>query len=123
MKQTTLVSTLFFVSALLGCQRHTPQARYNSVDNLNPAVIAQIQYRGLASITQSDVLNRLTETGVSLGFGQVDPGQIKKAQVAIEELLSERGHKSAVVKPTYERIPGTDAVRLVFTVDEGRQSK
>ena len=55
--------------------------------------------------------------------GQFDPTKIKKAETVIKELESLHGHQFAVVKPTYEKIPSTNAVKLVFTVDEGPKVK
>ncbi len=124
MKQSVFVIGLFLVSVgSLGCQRHTPQARAGTIE-LSPAVIAQIQYRGMESVTQSDIVDRFKERNVNLSFGEVDdPAEIKKAQGAIKELLSERGHKFAVVNATYEDLPSNNAVRLVFTVAEGKKSR
>jgi outer membrane protein insertion porin family len=55
--------------------------------------------------------------------GQFDPTKIKKAENVIKDLESEHGHQFAVVKPTYEKIPSTNAVKLVFTIDEGPKVK
>ena len=33
------------------------------------------------------------------------------------------GHQFAVVKPTYEKIPATNAIRLIFTITEGPKVK
>jgi outer membrane protein assembly factor BamA len=76
-------------------------------------------------ITQADILERFKERSVKVSFGGVnDPAEIKKAQVAIKELLSERGHKFAVVNATYENLRSSNnAVRLVFTVTEGKRSR
>jgi outer membrane protein insertion porin family len=83
-------------------------------------IIRRIEYRGLKSVTESNVLDRFKERRISLSVeSPFDATEIKAAQVAIEDLLAEHGHKSAVVKATDETIPGTNAVSLVFTVDEG----
>jgi len=83
-------------------------------------IIRRIEYHGIKSITESDILDRFKDRKVGLSVeGQFDPTKIKKAEVAIKDLESEHGHQFAVVKPTYERIPSTNAVKLVFTVDEG----
>ena len=87
-------------------------------------IIRRIEYRGIKSITESDILDRFKDRKVGLSVeGQFDPTKIKKAEVAIKELESEHGHQFAVVKPTYEKIPSTNAVKLVFTVDEGPKVK
>jgi outer membrane protein insertion porin family len=87
-------------------------------------IIRRIEYHGIKSITESDILDRFKDRKVGLSVeGQFDPTKIKKAEVAIKDLESEHGHQFAVVKPTYERIPSTNAVKLVFTIDEGPKVK
>jgi outer membrane protein insertion porin family len=54
---------------------------------------------------------------------QFDPTKIKHAEVVIKELLAEHGRQFATVKPTYERIASTNAVKLVFNIDEGPKVK
>ena len=54
---------------------------------------------------------------------QFDPTKIKRAEVVLKELLAEHGHQFATVKPTYERIPATNAVKLIFNIDEGPKVK
>jgi len=87
-------------------------------------IIRRIEYHGNKSITESDILDRFKDRKVGLSVeGQFDPTKIKKAEVVIKELESEHGHQFAVVKPTYEKIPSTNAVKLVFTIDEGPKVK
>ena len=87
-------------------------------------IIRRIEYHGIKSITESDILDRFKDRKVGLSVeGQFDPTKIKKAEVVIKELEAEHGHQFAVVKPTYEKIPATNAVKLVFTVDEGPKVK
>ena len=43
---------------------------------------------------------------------QFDPTKIKRAEVVIKELLAEHGRQFATVKPTYERIAASNAVKL-----------
>ncbi len=54
---------------------------------------------------------------------QFDPTKIKHAEVVIKGLLAEHGRQFATVKPTYERIAATNAVKLVFNIDEGPKVK
>jgi outer membrane protein insertion porin family len=82
--------------------------------------IRRIEYPGLKSVTQSEVLDRLKDRKVKLSvFSLFDPTETNKAEVAIQELLAEHGRNAATVKATYETIPGTNAVRIVLTIDEG----
>jgi outer membrane protein insertion porin family len=87
-------------------------------------IIRRIEYKGNKSITESDILDRFKDRKVGLSIeSQFDPTRIKKAEVVIKELLAEHGRQFATVKPTYERLPGTNAVKLTFNIDEGPKVK
>jgi outer membrane protein insertion porin family len=86
--------------------------------------IRRIRYEGNHSVSESDILDRLKERKVGLSVeSQFDPTKIKKAQVVIKELLGEHGRQFAKVTPQYERIASSNAVILVFKVDEGPKVK
>jgi outer membrane protein insertion porin family len=75
-------------------------------------------------IPESDILERFKERKVGLSIeSQFDPTRVKRAEVILKELLGERGRQFAVVIPTYERLPGTNAIKLVFNIDEGPKVK
>jgi len=87
-------------------------------------VIRRIEYKGIKSVSESDILERFKDRKVGLSMeSQFDPTRIKKAEVVLKELLGEHGRQFAVVKPTYERIAGVNAVRLIFNIDEGPKVK
>jgi outer membrane protein insertion porin family len=87
-------------------------------------IVRRIEYKGNKSVSESDILDRFKDRKVGLSIeSQFDPTRIKKAEVVLKELLAEHGRQFAVVKPTYERIPGTNAVKLTFNVDEGPKVK
>ena len=87
-------------------------------------IIRRIEYKGNKSISESDILDRFKERKVGLSVeSQFDPTKITRAEVVIKELLAEHGHQFATVKPTYERIASTNAVKLVFNIDEGPKVK
>src|SRR5208282_227290 len=87
-------------------------------------IIRRIEYKGNKSITESDILDAFKQKKVGLSVeSQFDPTKIKRAEVVIKELLAEHGRQFATVKPTYERIPATNAVKLVFNIDEGPKVK
>jgi outer membrane protein insertion porin family len=86
--------------------------------------IRRIRYDGNHSVSESDILDRLKERKVGLSVeSQFDPTKIKKAEVVIKELLGEHGRQFAKVTPQYERIASTNAVILVFKIDEGPKVK
>ncbi len=83
-------------------------------------IIRRIEYRGNKSISESDILDAYKDKKVGLVVeSQFDPTVIMRAEVVIKGLLAEHGRQFATVKPTYERIAATNAVKLVFNIDEG----
>jgi outer membrane protein insertion porin family len=88
------------------------------------ATIRKIDYVGVRSVNQSDILDRFRERKVGLTVdSQLDRTRIRRAEVVLQELLAEHGRQFAVVKGSVEPIPATNAVQLVFTVDEGPKVK
>jgi len=86
--------------------------------------IRRIRYDGTHSVSESDILDRFKERKVGLSVeSQFDPTKIKKAEVVLKELLAEHGRQFAKVTPQYERIASSNAVILVFKVEEGPKVK
>jgi outer membrane protein insertion porin family len=87
-------------------------------------VIRRIRYDGTHSVSESDILDRFKERKVGLTVeSQFDPTRIKKAEVVLKELLGEHGRQFAKVTPQYERVAASNAVILVFKVEEGPKVK
>jgi len=87
-------------------------------------VIRRIRYDGIHSVSESDILDRFKERKVGLSVeSQFDPTRIKKAEVVLKDLLGEHGRQFAKVTPQFERIAASNAVILVFKVDEGPKVK
>jgi outer membrane protein insertion porin family len=87
-------------------------------------VIRRIRYDGIHSVSESDILDRFKERKVGLTVeSQFDPTRIKKAEVVLRELLGEHGRQFAKVTPQYERVASSNAVILVFKIDEGPKVK
>ncbi len=86
-------------------------------------VIRSIDYKGLSSVQQSDVLERFKERKVGLSIqSQYDPVVIKRAQVVLKQLLAERGRQFATVRSRTRNIP-PNSVALTFIVVEGPKVK
>jgi outer membrane protein insertion porin family len=84
-------------------------------------IIRAIDYRGMKSVTQSEVLTRFKEKTVQVGQEQtLDPAKANRARLVLRELLAEKGHPNAEVKVEIEEISAT-TVSLVFYVDEGKR--
>ena len=85
--------------------------------------IREINYQGLSSVSQSDVLDRFKERKVGLTVeNQYDPTKIKRAEVVLKELLSEHGRQFASIRSEVRPIPPA-AVAVTFIVTEGPKVK
>jgi outer membrane protein insertion porin family len=81
--------------------------------------IREINYKGLNSISVSDVLDRFKKEKVGLAVeSQYDPTKIKKAENVIKLMLAEHGHQFATVKTDIKTIPPA-SVQVNFNVKEG----
>ena len=81
--------------------------------------IREINYKGLNSITQSDVLDRFKKVKVGLSVeSQYDPTKIKLAETVIKQLLAEHGHQFATIKTDVKTIPPA-SVQVNFNIKEG----
>lgn len=86
-------------------------------------LIRRIEYDGLKSIPQSDLLEAFRELRVGLTVEmQYDPTRIRRAEVVLKNLLSQRGRHFANVGHDLRRIP-PNAVILTFLIDEGPKVK
>ena len=101
-----------------------PDARIIVFEVKERPVIRRSRYDGIHSVSESDILDRFKERKVGLTVeSQFDPTRIKKAEVVLRELLGEHGRQFAKVTPQYERIASSNAVILVFKVEEGPKVK
>jgi outer membrane protein insertion porin family len=81
--------------------------------------IREINYKGLNSITQSDILDRFKKEKVGLSVdGQYDATKIKQAETVIKEMEAEHGHQFATIKTEVKTIPPA-SVQVNFNVKEG----
>jgi outer membrane protein insertion porin family len=82
-------------------------------------IIRALEYRGLKSATESEVLTRFKERRVQVSKeSQFDPAKANGARVVLRELLAEKGHPDAKVEVEVEDISAT-TVSLIFGVEEG----
>ena len=81
--------------------------------------IREINYKGLNSVTQSDVLDRFKKEKVGLSVdSQYDPTKIKQAETVIKEMLAEHGHQFATIRTDIKTIPPA-SVQVNFNIKEG----
>jgi outer membrane protein insertion porin family len=82
--------------------------------------IREINYKGLNSVSTSDVLDRFKKEHVT-GFSvesPYDPTRLARAIDVIRALLAEHGHQFATVKPEIKTIPPS-SVEVNFIIKEG----
>ena len=86
-------------------------------------LVRSIDYKGLNSVVQSDVLDEFKKRKVGLSIqSQYDPVIVKRAQVVLEQLLADRGRQFATVRARTRNIP-PNSVALTFIVVEGPKVK
>ena len=103
---------------------HKPNGKIIIFTVTERPVIRRIKYEGAKSVSESDILDRFKEKKVGLTVeSQFDPTRIKKAEVVLKDLLAEHGRQFATVTPQYERIASSNAIILVFKIDEGPKVK
>lgn len=85
--------------------------------------IRSIDYKGLSSISQSDVLERFKKAKLPLSIeSSYDPARVIRAEVVLRQLLSEHGRQFAVVNAQVQQIPPA-SVGITFTIKEGPKIK
>lgn len=84
-------------------------------------VIRDLQFKGLKSVGEADVLKAFREQRVGVTKESVyDPVKINNARRVLKELLSEHGHPNAVINANTEEVSQT-SVALTFDIDEGER--
>jgi outer membrane protein insertion porin family len=85
--------------------------------------IRTIDYRGLNSVSQSDVLDRYKKVKVGLTVDSpYDPTKIIKAKVVLQQLLAEHGRQFANITVQVQQVPPA-SVSVIFNVKEGPKIK
>ena len=85
--------------------------------------IRTIEYKGLNSVSQSDVLERFKKVKLGMSIeSSYDPAKIIRAQVALKQLLAEHGRQFAVVTAQVQQIPPA-SVGVTFNIKEGPKIK
>jgi outer membrane protein insertion porin family len=85
--------------------------------------IRRIDYKGLNSVSQSDVLEAFKKAKVGLSVeSQYDPTKVKKAENVLRELLAGHGRQFATIRPEVQPLPPA-AVAITFNIKEGTKVK
>ena len=86
-------------------------------------MIRSIEYEGLKSATQTEVLEKYKEEKVGIGIETpFDPTNIQRAITALTDLLAEKGRQYAEISYRSENVPPNAKV-LIFQIDEGPKVK
>ena len=104
-------------------REQTPKGWRLIVQVKEKPTIREINYVGLSSVSNSDVLDRFKQDKVGLVVeSQYDPTRLKKAEVSIKNLLSEHGRQFATIRTEVRQIPPA-SVGITFVVKEGPKVK
>lgn len=100
-------------------RKNTPKGIILYIIVREKPTIRAINYKGLKSVSVSDVLARFKKENVGLTpESQYDPARLARATDVIRELLAEHGHQFAKVKTDIKTIPPS-SVNVDFIIDEG----
>jgi outer membrane protein insertion porin family len=81
--------------------------------------IREINYKGLNSVTQSDVLDRFKKEKVGISVeSKYDPTRVAHAIAVLKEMLAEHGHQFATIRADIKKIP-PNSVQVNFIIKEG----
>src|SRR5437773_3116834 len=82
-------------------------------------IIRDIQFEGLKSATESDVLKEFREKRVGVSKEAIeDPVKIRNATRVLKEMLAAKGHPNATITPTIEHVSATSDA-ITFVIKEG----
>jgi outer membrane protein insertion porin family len=82
-------------------------------------IIRDIQFAGLHSVSESDVLKTFREKRVGVSKEAIeDPVKLKNATRVLKELLAAKGHPNATIKVSREAVSAT-SIAITFDVSEG----
>src|SRR5256714_14099930 len=82
-------------------------------------IIRDIQFQGLHSVSESDVLKTFRERRVGVSTEAIyDPVKVRGAIRVMKEMLAAKGHRNAVIAEGKEQV-STTSVAITFQVTEG----
>jgi len=82
-------------------------------------IIRDIQFQGLKSVSESDVLKTFRERRVGVSKEAIeDPVKVRNATRVLKELLAEKGHPNATINVNREQVSAT-SIAITFEVNQG----
>lgn len=118
--QTLLSLTFFDKTATRVLTENGPRGGVNIIFEVKELpIIRDLQFDGLKSVQESDVLKAFRERRVGVSKESIyDPVKVRGAMRVIKELLSEGGHPNATVDERTEEVSAT-SLAITFVVNEG----
>ncbi len=82
-------------------------------------IIRDIQFEGLSSVPESDVLKAFRERRVGISKEAIfDPAKVNNAVRVLKELLASKGHPNATIEIRQDEVSQT-SVAIAFVINEG----
>ena len=82
-------------------------------------IIRDLQFEGLKSVPESDVLKAFRERRVGVSKESIyDPVKVRNAIRVLKELLAEHGHPNATIEERRDEVSATSTA-VTFVIDEG----
>src|SRR4030095_6040490 len=118
--QTLLSLTFFDKTATRVLTENGPRGGVNIIFEVRELpIIRDLQFDGLKSVQESDVLKAFRERRVGVSKESIyDPVKVRNAMRVIKELLSDSGHPDATVDERTEEVSAT-SLAITFVVNEG----
>lgn len=118
--QTILQLGFFDKTATRALTEEGPRGGLNVIFEVKELpIIRALEFKGLSSIEESDVLKAFRERRVGVSKESIyDPVKVRAATRVLKELLAAKGHPNATVEEQRDEVTAT-SVALTFNIDEG----
>ena len=118
--ETLLSLTFFDKTATRVLTENGPRGGVNIIFEVKELpIIRDLQFEGLKSVQESDVLKAFRERRVGVSKESIyDPVKVRGAMRVIKELLAEGGHPNATIEERTEEVSAT-SLAITFVVNEG----
>src|SRR5882724_5592564 len=84
-------------------------------------IIRDLQFEGLKSVPESDVLKTFRERRVGVSKESIyDPVKVRNATRVLKELLAAHGHPNATIEPRLDEVSATSTA-ITFEINEGER--
>jgi len=118
--QTILQLGFFDKTATRVLTEEAPRGGVNVIFEVKELpIIRDLQFEGLKSVAESDVLKAFRERRVGVSKESIyDPVKSRNAIRVLKELLAERGHPNATIEARLDEVSAT-SIAITYDIDEG----